>query len=169
LQKQQGKNKQKIEEDKKWDGLKGYATNTNLTIVEVVDNYKELWIIEKVFRINKNDIKIRPIYHRLPKRIEAHICICFAAYKIIKELERQLKEKQYSITANRILEIAQSLKEIEVKIPTSNHVKKKILYLTEEHQLIKKWMNEKNGRPIAEDRKKVSLLLQPIAKFGFNK
>jgi hypothetical protein len=38
LQKQQGKNKQKIEEDKKWDGLRGYATNTNLTIVEVVDN-----------------------------------------------------------------------------------------------------------------------------------
>ena len=138
-------NKQKIEEDKKWDGLKGYATNTTLTIAEVVDNYKELWIIEKAFRINKNDIKIRPIYHRLPKRIEAHICICFTAYKIIKELERQLKEKEYNITANRILEIAQSLNEIEVKIPTNNQVKKKILFLTEEHQLIKKWMNEKNG------------------------
>jgi transposase len=138
-------NKQKIEEDKKWDGLKGYATNTTLTIAEVVDNYKELWIIEKAFRIHKNDIKIRPIYHRLPKRIEAHICICFAAYKIIKELERQLKEKQYNITANRILEVAQSLNEIEVKIPTTNQIKKKILFLTEEHQLIKKWINEKNG------------------------
>jgi transposase len=138
-------NKQKIEEDKKWDGLKGYATNTALSIAEVVDNYKELWIIEKAFRINKNDIKIRPIYHRLPKRIEAHICICFAAYKIIKELERQLKDKEYNITPNRMLEIAQSLNEIEVRIPTNNQVKKKILFLTEEHQLIKKWMDEKNG------------------------
>lgn len=138
-------NKQKIEEDKKWDGLKGYATNTALSIEEVVNNYKELWIIEKAFRINKHDIKIRPIYHRLPKRIEAHICICFAAYKIIKELERQLEDKGYNITANRILEIAQSLNEIEVKIPTTNQVKKKILFLTEEHQLIKKWIDEKSG------------------------
>jgi hypothetical protein len=35
--------------------------------------------------------------------------------------------------------------EIEVKIPTNNQVKKKIIFLTEEHQLIKKWMDEKNG------------------------
>jgi len=138
-------NKEKIEADKKWDGLKGYSTNTTLTIAEVVDNYKELWIIEKAFRINKNDIKIRPIYHRLPKRIEAHICICFAAYKIIKELERQLKEKKYGITPNKMLEIAQSLNEIEVNIPTTNQIKKKILYLTGEHQIIKKWIQEKNG------------------------
>jgi hypothetical protein len=44
-----------------------------------------------------------------------------------------------------MLEIAQSLNEIEVKIPTNNQVKKKIIFLTEEHQLIKKWMDEKNG------------------------
>jgi hypothetical protein len=41
--------------------------------------------------------------------------------------------------------IAQSLNEIEVKMPTNNQVKKKILFLTEEHQLIKKWINEKKG------------------------
>lgn len=138
-------NKEKIEADKKWDGLKGYATNTTLTMTEVVDNYKELWLIEKAFRINKNDIKIRPIYHRLPKRIQAHICICFAAYKIIKELERQLIEKKYTITPNKMLEIAQSLNQIEVNMPITNQIKKKILYLTEEHQLIKKWMDGKNG------------------------
>jgi transposase len=138
-------NKERIEADKKWDGLKGYTTNTTLTIAEVVENYKELWIIEKAFRINKNDIKIRPIFHRLPKRIEAHICICFAAYKIIKELERQLKERKYDISPNKMLEIAQSINEIEIKIPTTNQVKKKILYLTEEQQIIKKWIEMKNG------------------------
>jgi hypothetical protein len=48
---------------------------------------------KKTFRINKSDIKVRPIQHRLSKRIEADICICFAVYKIIKELEHQFKEK----------------------------------------------------------------------------
>ncbi len=53
-------------------------------------NYGHLWRIEKAFRVAKTDIKIRPIYHQLPHRIEAHICIAFVAYKIYKELERQL-------------------------------------------------------------------------------
>jgi hypothetical protein len=44
-----------------------------------------------------------------------------------------------------MLEIAQSLNEIEVNTPTTNQIKKKILYLTGEHQIIKKWIQEKNG------------------------
>jgi hypothetical protein len=75
---------------------------------------------KKTFRINKSDIKVRPIQHRLSKRIEVDICICFALYKIIKELEHQFKEKKYDIKADKIIEIAQSINEIKVKIPTSN-------------------------------------------------
>jgi len=74
----------KYEEDGKWDGLKGYLTNTKLSKDEVIANYSHLWKIEKAFRISKNDLKIRPIYHRLQPRIEAHICIAFVAYKIYK-------------------------------------------------------------------------------------
>ena len=77
---------EKIEADKKWDGLKGYLTNTRLSPKIVVDNYNNLWQIEKAFRISKTDLKVRPIYHRLKNRIEAHICIAFAAYIIYKEL-----------------------------------------------------------------------------------
>lgn len=80
----------KYSNDNKWDGLKGYLTNTKLTNKEVVDNYKNLWQIEKAFRMSKTDLRIRPIYHRLQNRIEAHICISFTAYCIYKELERVL-------------------------------------------------------------------------------
>lgn len=76
---------EKIKEDKKWDGLKGYITNTKLTKNQIIDNYSNLWHIEKAFRMSKTDLKIRPIYHRLRNRIEAHICISFAAYSIYKE------------------------------------------------------------------------------------
>ena len=46
--------------------------------------------------MSKTDLKIRPVYHRLARRIEAHICISFTAYKVLKELERGVeKGKNY--------------------------------------------------------------------------
>ncbi len=80
----------KFDRDKQWDGLKGYVTNTQLGGKQVIENYQNLWHIEKAFRMSKTDLRIRPIYHHLRKRIEAHICISFAAYAVYKELERVL-------------------------------------------------------------------------------
>lgn len=82
--------KEKYNDDKKWDGLKGYRTNTSVLKEGVMEQYHQLWQIEKAFRISNHDLQIRPIYHQLKRRIEAHICIAFAACKIYKELERQL-------------------------------------------------------------------------------
>src|SRR6218665_3220535 len=115
-------NKNKIEEDKKWDGLKGYITNTLLNKDQVIESYNNLWQIEKAFRIAKTDLKIRPIYHRVRRRIEAHICIAFAAYKIYKELERQLKEKKSSLSPEQAIDIAKTIFAIKVKHPISKEV-----------------------------------------------
>ena len=71
--------------------MKGFVTNTKLPEKEVLANYSNLWFIERAFRMNKGDLRARPIYHRLHNRIEAHICICFTAYTIMLELERLLK------------------------------------------------------------------------------
>ncbi len=79
--------------DGRWDGIKGYLTYTKLMDNQVMENYKNLWQIEKAFRISKRDLRIRPIYHRIQNRIEAHICITFAAYCILKDMERVLLEE----------------------------------------------------------------------------
>lgn len=55
--------KTKVKEDERWDGLKGYITNTRLSIKQIAENYRHLWQIEKAFRISKTDLKIRPIRH----------------------------------------------------------------------------------------------------------
>ena len=73
----------KFERDCKWDGLKGCITNTELTGQQVIDSYNNFWKIGKAFRISKTDLKIRPIYHRLRERIEAHICISFVSYVLL--------------------------------------------------------------------------------------
>ena len=97
-------NYDKFRKDAKWDGLKGYLTNTNLSGQEVIDTYKNLWMIERAFRISKTDLKIRPIYHRLKDRIEAHICISFISYVLYKELDRYLHENHSEISMNKAID-----------------------------------------------------------------
>ena len=65
----------KYKDDKKWNGLKGYLTNTTLTKEAIIEHYSQLWQIEKTFRITKTDLSIRPVYHYKKSRIEAHICL----------------------------------------------------------------------------------------------
>jgi hypothetical protein len=81
-------NNNKIIEDEKLDGLKGYITNdTSLNHKTIINHYQNLWHIEKAFRISKTDLKIRPIYHRLETRIKAHILVSFVSYALYKEFE----------------------------------------------------------------------------------
>ena len=72
-------NEEKIEEDMLWDGMKGYLTNTDLPVKEVISRYHGLWVVERAFRIGKGTLEMRPMFHFSEKRIEAHICICFVA------------------------------------------------------------------------------------------
>ncbi|WP_057938513.1 IS1634 family transposase [Algoriphagus resistens] len=110
---------EKYELDARWDGLKGYLTNTDMKAKEVIAAYGNLWHIEKAFRISKTDIRIRPIYHRIPERINTHICICFVSYAVFKELERLLKKAKVSFSANRAIELTKSMYQIRVLLPES--------------------------------------------------
>ena len=124
----------KVSDDKQWDGLKGYITNTTLTKEEVIENYKHLWTIEKAFRISKNEIKIRPVYHYKNKRIQAHICLSFVAYKVYKELERQLKQKEALGSVDKAIEIAKTIYTIKATKPSSKELFEKVLLLNDEQQ-----------------------------------
>jgi transposase len=128
----------RVQQDACWDGLKGYITNTTLSADEAIENYRHLWQIEKAFRITKTDLKVRPVYHHLPRRIEAHICISFVAYKVYKELERQLKEKASSLSPAIAIEIAETIFQIRIELPHTKQKVEKLLLLTEEQKLLAK-------------------------------
>jgi transposase len=130
---------EKFNQDAKWDGLKGYITNSTLSKDEIIENYGQLWKIEKAFRISKHDLKIRPIYHRLQRRIEAHITINFVAYKIYKELERQLKIKKANISPEKAIDIAKTIYQIVAK-DGKNEIRH-ILILNEEQKYLSKIFN----------------------------
>lgn len=124
----------KYKNDQAWDGLKGYITNTKLSDSDVVDNYKNLWYIEKAFRMSKTDLRIRPIYHRLRNRIEAHVCISFTAYCIYKELERVLYKERSTLSLKRAAEVTHNMYQITYTLPDSRHTKSRILNMDQEQE-----------------------------------
>lgn len=125
-----------FEADSKWDGLKGYITNTNLSKDEIIENYGHLWKIEKAFRISKSDLKIRPIFHRLRHRIEAHICISFISYKVYKELERQLKVKKSDLSPEKAIEISKTIYSIKLLTPLNKRYIEKTIILNQDQRNI---------------------------------
>lgn len=120
----------KVIEDKQWDGLKGYLTNSSLSPETVIAHYRQLWKIERAFRISKTDLRIRPIYHRKKARIEAHICIAFVAYTILKELERRLAQAKFDLSPQKAIELLKSIYQIEVLLPDSNRISAVLTNLT---------------------------------------
>lgn len=135
-------NEEKILDDQKWDGLKGYITNTDLLAAEVCKQYNELWVIERAYRITKGTLEMRPMFHFTPKRIEAHVSICFVAYKVYKELERILKISNIDLSVDKVLSIAKTITTIKVRLPSSGSVLNKTLLFTPKHKSIERLFDE---------------------------
>jgi len=127
---------EKYKADAKWDGLKGYLTNTCFAKEKVIEYYKQLWNIEKTFRISKTDLRIRPVYHYRKRRIEAHICIAFAACKIYKELERLLIIKESKLSPSKAIDILKTIYAITLNLPQSKEAKLMLLDKTEEQKIV---------------------------------
>ena len=105
--------------------------DAQIRLLRPIENYSQLWQAEKAFRISKTDLRIRPVYHRLKNRIEAHICICFATYTVYKELERLLRQYKIGISAEKATEEIKEIRQLKYVLPNSRQLKTKILKPTE--------------------------------------
>ena len=138
-----------FEQDAVWDGLKGYVTNTKLADEEVIANYHNLWFIERAFRMNKTDLQIRPMYHRLRNRIEGHICICFCAYVLQLEMERLLRAAHSDITLERARELVKTMYALNYIKPGQTQPTKVMLGMDDEqaelYRLVEDWVKSNLG------------------------
>src|SRR5690606_19042376 len=85
-------NKKLIAKTKKLLGVKGYCTNLEEDAVNnqtIIARYHELYKIEQAFRISKNDLQTRPIFHFKEQPIKLHVLICFVALVVSKHIELQ--------------------------------------------------------------------------------
>lgn len=94
---------EKIQKDSRWDGLHGVITNTkNLSDEEILKQYNNLWNVENAFRITKHDLKVRPVFHWVERRVKAHMAISFTAYALVKNLEYRVKLQYKKMSPEKI-------------------------------------------------------------------
>jgi transposase len=82
--------------------------------------YTQLIQVEEAFKNLKGDLGIRPIFHQLPHRIEAHIFIAFVAYCLQVTLRRRLRDLAPGLTPRAVLEKFSAMQMIDVYLPTSD-------------------------------------------------
>jgi len=78
------------------------VTNSDLSPASVLSKYNDLWNVEAAFRVTKHDLKVRPVYHWKPRRIKAHVAICFAAYSLVKHLEYRVRLQYKRLSIEKI-------------------------------------------------------------------
>jgi transposase len=111
--------KQKLQEAEWRDGH--YLLRSNLTAGDpsvLWTRYVQLTQIESVFRSLKSELGIRPIYHQLEHRADAHILIAFLAYCLQVTLKHRLWLHAPGLTPTAVLEKLAEIKMIDVWIPT---------------------------------------------------
>ena len=100
-----------------------YLLRTNLTSsdpAELWRYYIQLTRVEEAFKNLKGDLAIRPIYHQLESRIEAHIFIAFLAYCLHVTLAQQMRPHAPGLTPRSVLEKFATVQMIDVEIPTTD-------------------------------------------------
>ena len=111
--------KTKLQQAEQRDGH--YLLRSNLTAEDPAvlwTRYVQLTQIEAAFRTLKSELGIRPIYHRLERRIDAHILIAFLAYCLQVTLKNRLLVHAPGLTPHAVLEKLQRIQMIDVWIPT---------------------------------------------------
>jgi transposase len=113
--------KDKLREVFKREGR--YLLRTNLKETDpakVWEFYLQLVEVEEAFKHLKGDLCIRPIFHQLERRIEAHIFVCFLAYSVAVTLRHQLRAKAPGLTVRQVLEKFGRMQMMDVHFPTTD-------------------------------------------------
>ena len=100
-----------------------YLLRSNLTGEDPAllwTRYVQLTQIEAVFRSLKSDLGIRPVYHRLENRVDAHIFIAFLAYCLQVTLKHRLLQLAPGLTPTAVLEKLATIQMIDVWVPTAD-------------------------------------------------
>jgi len=112
----------KIKEEARYDGKWVLTTNTDLPAREVALKYKQLWMVEEVFRSMKSLLDTRPIFHKCDETIRGHVFCSFLALLLRRELEDRLERREWKLEWAEILRDLDNLMEMEVSIGGKGYV-----------------------------------------------
>ena len=113
--------------------------------------YIQLTEIEQAFKELKGDLAIRPIYHQLDHRIEAHIFVAFIAYCLQVTLKQRLRALAPGLTPRAVLEKLKAMQMVDVHLPTTDG----------RHIVLPRYTQPENDQKILLQQLKLALPPQP--------
>jgi hypothetical protein len=105
----------KIRQEAKYDGIWVLQTDLDISTKEVALRYKELWMVEDIFRTIKSILANRPIFHKCDETIRGHVFCSFLALILIKELQSRMAERGWIVEWERLKNDLDNLEEITVR------------------------------------------------------
>jgi hypothetical protein len=117
---------QKISDEARYGGKWVVRTNTDLPTAEVALKYKQLWMVEEIFRSAKSLLETRPIFHKCDDTIRGHVFCSFLALVLRKALQERLAGSLDSLEWAHVIADLEALQEVEV-----NHQGKQFLLRSE--------------------------------------
>ena len=112
----------KIKEEARYDGKWVLTTNTDLASTEVALKYKQLWMVEDVFRSMKSLLETRPIFHKCDETIRGHVFCSFLALLLRKELQDRLATKDDRLEWADVIRDLDNLVEMDITIGGKGYV-----------------------------------------------
>jgi hypothetical protein len=112
----------KMQEEARYDGKWVLTTNTDLPASEVALKYKQLWMVEEMFRSMKSLLDTRPIFHQRDETIRGHVFCSFLALLLRKELQDRLTSKGCDVEWADVIRDLDNLVEMEVAINGKGYV-----------------------------------------------
>ena len=112
----------KIEIDARYDGKWVLRTNTDLEPPVVALAYKQLWMVEAIFRSMKSVLETWPIYHRTDRAIRGHVFCSFLALVLRQELTRRLADHGWSLEWADIVRALDHLTETTITVDAKDYV-----------------------------------------------
>ncbi len=105
----------KLNNEKQYDGFFGLRTNLkDSNPLELLSSYRGLWQVEQTFRIAKNNLEIRPVFHYSPRRIRAHLSICYMALALVRYVEFKLKRLGNNIPPEQLHLLLDKMREVRL-------------------------------------------------------
>jgi transposase len=113
----------KVEEWRAWAEVSEgcYLLRSNIIDWEAEElwrAYIQLTEAEAAFRIQKSDLRIRPIWHQREDRVQSHILVCFLAYVLWKTLGQLCKRSGLGSEPRKVLDEIAQIKVVDVLLPT---------------------------------------------------
>jgi len=114
--------RRKVKSESRFDGKWVLRTDTDLSPAEVALKYKDLLLVESIFRSMKSILETRPVFHKCDDTIRGHVFCSFLALMLIKELQSRFQQRGWRVEWRRLLDDLDELQELAIRVDEKTFV-----------------------------------------------